>query len=82
MVLAEIGIACKAFRERMGLTQLQVASELNCSKENVSAFETGRNNSATIYSWYVEHGLFLDRIGFTPDEIPQLIAYYKERGLI
>lgn len=82
MTLIEIGSTCKAFREKLNITQLQVAAELNCSKENISAFETGRNNSATIFAWYVEHGLFLDRIGFAPDEIPQLVAYYKERGLV
>ena len=37
--------------------QSQVAQEVGCSRENVSAFETGRNDSAIIFLWYIKKGL-------------------------
>lgn len=64
-----IGLQCKEFREKIGYTQFDVAKELDCSKENISAFETGRNNSAIIYNWYIEKGLFLETSGLSKFEI-------------
>lgn len=57
MTLKEIGERCKEHRERLGKCQYDVAHDTGYSKENVSAFETGRNNNAIIFNWYVERGL-------------------------
>lgn len=58
MTLKEIGKRCKEHRERLGKYQYDVANDTGYSKENVSAFETGRNNNAVILSWYAERGVF------------------------
>lgn len=57
MTLKEIGKRCKEHREQLGKCQFDVAFETGYSKENVSAFECGRNNNAIIFKWYIEHGL-------------------------
>ena len=54
--LHHIGQRCKAIREKLGLKQSDVAVEIGCSKENISAFECGRNNNAIILAWYIAHG--------------------------
>lgn len=54
----EIGQRCKKFRERLGYYQSDVANQTGYSKENVSAFENGRNDNVRIFLWYVEMGLF------------------------
>ena len=55
----ELGAICRAYRESLGLLQSDVAKDVNYSKENVSAFENGRNNNARILQWYLEHGLII-----------------------
>ena len=62
MDLKTIGTNCKAFREKIGYLQSDVAKQTGYSKENVSAFENGRNNNATIYNWYVQMGLYDETI--------------------
>lgn len=57
MDLIKLGAKCRDLRESLGYIQSDVAEEVGYSKENISAFETGRNNNATILLWYVEHGL-------------------------
>lgn len=59
--LERIGGECKAYRERLNLLQSDVAADIGCSKENISAFENGRNNSARIFAWYIENGLQINR---------------------
>lgn len=59
ITLEQIGAFCRVTREKLGYLQRDVAQEVGCSKENISAFETGRNNNALILFWYVEHGLML-----------------------
>lgn len=54
----EIGQRCKKFRERLGYYQSDVANQTGYSKENISAFENGRNDNVRIFLWYVEMGLF------------------------
>ena len=58
--LKTIGQRCKEYREKLGLYQSHVAEQTGYSKENVSAFETGRNDNVRIFMWYVEMGLFDD----------------------
>lgn len=48
--------ACKDFRIKLGYKQTDVADATGYSAENVSSFETGRNNNALLLYWYVEHG--------------------------
>lgn len=54
-----VGAICKKFRESMGCLQSDVAIETSYSKENVSSFETGRNDNYRILLWYLSHGLNL-----------------------
>ena len=60
--LKEIGRQCQRLRESLGLLQTDIAADLNVSRETISAFETGRNDSAFLLSWYIEHGLELDPV--------------------
>ena len=55
--LHELGRRCKQFRVDNGYYQSDVASETGYSVENISAFETGRNDNAKILLWYFEHGM-------------------------
>lgn len=54
-----VGAICKKFREELGCFQSDVAIETGYSKENVSSFETGRNDNYRILLWYLSHGLNL-----------------------
>lgn len=57
LTLREIGQLCKQFRIDIGYYQTDVAEETGYSSENISAFETGRNDNARILLWYFEHGM-------------------------
>lgn len=52
-----LGKRCKQYRVEHGYLQANVANDTGYSKENVSAFETGRNDNATILLWYFAHGM-------------------------
>ena len=58
-----LGQICADHRKRIGYTQQQIADELGYSVYNISAFENGRNDSAKILFWYLEHGLEVERNG-------------------
>lgn len=55
--LREIGRRCKQFRVEQGYYQTDVAADTGYSVENISAFETGRNDNARILLWYFSHGM-------------------------
>lgn len=55
--LLEMGRRCKQFRVDRGYYQTDVAAETGYSVENISSFETGRNDNARILLWYFEHGM-------------------------
>ena len=55
--LKDVGRRCKQFRVDRGYYQMDVATETGYSVENVSAFETGRNDNARILLWYFAHGM-------------------------
>ena len=55
--LREMGRRCKQFRVKHGFFQTDVAAETGYSVENISSFETGRNDNARILLWYFEHGM-------------------------
>lgn len=53
----ELGRRCKLYRRyKLKATQNDVARDTGYSKNNISAFETGRNNNANILLWYIERG--------------------------
>lgn len=55
--LREVGKRCKRFRLKNGYLQIHVAADTGYSVENVSAFETGRNDNYRILLWYLSHGM-------------------------
>lgn len=56
-LLKLVGFRCKRFRLEMGRTQKEVAIDCGCHNSNVSAFERGDNDSATLLLWYILNGL-------------------------
>lgn len=53
-----VGKACKHYRQLYtNKTQQDVAEDLSMSFQSVSAFETGRNDSAMLLLWYYQHGM-------------------------
>jgi len=57
-----LGKLCQSHRVKLNKTQFQVAIDLNCSKENVSKFELGKNDNVNIFLWYLLHGLHISEI--------------------
>lgn len=55
--LREMGRRCKEFRVKHGFYQTHVAADTGYSVENISSFETGRNDNARILLWYFDHGM-------------------------
>lgn len=55
--LREMGKRCKQYRVENGYYQANVAEETGYSIENISSFETGRNDNARILLWYFAHGM-------------------------
>ena len=55
--LRRMGTRCKQFRVENGYFQTDVANGTGYSVENISSFETGRNDNARILLWYFEHGM-------------------------
>lgn len=55
--LSEMGRRCKQFRVERGYRQIDVAVDTGYSIENISSFETGRNDNGIILLWYFEHGM-------------------------
>lgn len=60
--LKNLGLKCKKFRVSLGVLQSDVANDTGYSLENISAFETGRNDNARILLWYFMHGMTVDHI--------------------
>lgn len=60
MTPKQIGNRCKQYRNKLGLYQSHVANDTGYSTENISAFETGRNDNSRILLWYLEHGMTID----------------------
>lgn len=57
-----IGKRCKEFRRRQGITQLRVSQDTSYSIENISKFETGRNDNMRILLWYIRMGLTYEEL--------------------
>lgn len=60
-LLKLVGACCKRYRLEMGCTQKEVAKECKCNTSNVSAFERGENDSASLLMWYILHGMDVTR---------------------
>lgn len=60
MNMKKLGAMCKKFRLSKGFLQSDVATACGCSRENIAAFEQGRNDSAVILLWYISKGLKVD----------------------
>ena len=58
-----VGHRCSHYRKKiLKSTQKEVATETGFSVGNVSAFETGRNDSTLIFLWYLKHGMTLEQV--------------------
>lgn len=58
-----VGHRCGYYRKKvLKNTQKDVAKETGFSVGNVSAFETGRNDSTMIFLWYLKHGMTLGQV--------------------
>ena len=55
--LREMGQRCKQYRVNKGYHQTDVANGTGYSVENISSFETGRNDNARILLWYFAQGM-------------------------
>lgn len=55
-ILKTIGRAAADWRRKQGIRQRDIAVELETTFTNISAFESGNNDSAIIFLWYVLHG--------------------------
>ena len=63
MNMLTIGHKCALYRKKiLKCTQMEVAKEIGYTVSNVSAFETGRNDSSIILLWYMSHGLTLEQL--------------------
>lgn len=60
--LKDLGFRCKRFRVEHGYFQRHVAEETGYTIENISAFETGRNDNSRILLWYIVHGMTIEEI--------------------
>ena len=66
-----IGRACRDFRILHGVTQYEIAKQVRTTMQNISEFERGRNDSATIYNWYLQAGMMpIDTYKARPDYNP------------
>ena len=55
-----IANACGEWRRQNGIRQSRIASDLDVSCVCVSNYECGKNNSASIFMWYIRHGFTLN----------------------
>lgn len=63
MNMLVLGHKCALYRKKiLKCTQMDVAKETGFTVSNVSAFETGRNDSSLILLWYLMHGLTLEQL--------------------
>lgn len=55
-----IGALCREHRTNyLHMTQKEVGDCIGYSKENISIFERGLNDNATILCWYIANGVFI-----------------------
>lgn len=57
-ITEHIGKCCKEYRMHvLNVSQKVVADETQYARENVSKFESGKNDNVRIFLWYVSKGL-------------------------
>lgn len=61
-LLNKISYNCQSYRMEHGYTQADVAKDLGCSIENVSAFENSRNDNFLNFLWYICKGMTVPEI--------------------
>lgn len=52
-----IGKRCQRYRQYIRFSQKEVAKDTGYAQTNISAFETGINDNAQIFMWYICHGI-------------------------
>ena len=63
MTLEYVGSRCRRYRKRVLKTDLrEVADTLGYSRENVSAFENGRNDNCMVLLWYLSKGMTYSQV--------------------
>ena len=61
--MAFIGARCRRFRRNVLKIELRdVANTVGYSRENISAFESGRNDNSLILLWYLSQGLTYEQL--------------------
>ena len=58
--LKKLGKCCRDYRKTLGISQTTVAEEIHYTTQAVSHFEKGNNDSFSLVSWYLLHGLTFD----------------------
>lgn len=69
-VLVRVGQICKAARRREGYSQMDAALDAGYCLSNVSSFERGLNNNASVFMWYL-------RV-LTPGELEEIVRVTHE----
>lgn len=58
-----VGHRCSYYRKKvLKCSQKEVSLDTGYSIGNISAFETGRNDSTIIFLWYLKHGMTLNQV--------------------
>lgn len=61
--MSVIGARCRRFRRDVLKIELKdVAKTVGYSRENISAFESGRNDNSLILLWYLSKGMTYDQL--------------------
>ena len=58
----KIALLCREYRISKGYTQQYLADLINCSKENICAFEHGRNSNIIVLLAYGKIGMDINKL--------------------
>lgn len=54
-----LGAMCGEYRRMvLGISQQEIANQMDVSRELVSKFERGRICNGTVFMWYIKNGIF------------------------
>lgn len=76
-----MALACGEWRRENGIRQSRIAQDLDVSSVCISNYECGKNNSATIFMWYLEHGFTLSWYERFLNGMGDILVYYGEKKL-
>lgn len=70
LTLEQVGNRCRRYRKKVLKKELrEVATDTGYSRENVSAFENGRNDNCIFLLWYMSRGMTYSQVeGVDPIE--------------